>query len=215
MNEIKIVLIVIMAVGLAGCQKSSSPYNDVFTYSPNYVTKKADGSFAPSTKRNSNGGKRYFMEFRARNALSYGHASVVLGTLDAKGRVPVNKDGVLVKGRTEVAGLHPRTTSTMPFSVGHVLPVPAETGWSDGDSEDAYVTARYTIPLNEKQFKRVAAKVRKRKEESKVWHAITASCVTFIRGVAYDVGLRTPKRPHLPTGFVNSLKRLNGKNPTI
>ncbi|MDD9908530.1 MAG: hypothetical protein OXR62_02455 [Ahrensia sp.] len=215
MIQPKLIFLALMAIGLAGCQKSSSPYNDVFTYSPNYVSKKSDGSYAPSRKQNSNGRTRYFMEFRARNALSYGHASVVLGTLDAKGRVPVNAKGVLIKGKTEVAGLHPRTRSTVPFSVGHVLPVPAETGWSDGDSEDAYVTARYTIKLNERQFKRVAAKVRKRKEESKVWHAITASCVTFIRGVANDVGLRTPKRPHLPTGFVNSLKRLNGKHPKI
>ena len=215
MIQSKMILVALLAIWLAGCQKSSSPYNDVFTHSSKYVKKSSDGSFVPSERRNSSGGKDYFLEFRARNAYSYGHASVVLGTLNEKGQVPVDSKGVLVKGRTEVAGLHPRTRSIVPFSVGHVLPVLAETGWSDGDSEDEYVTARYTLKLTERQFKRVAAQVRKRKENSPVWHAVAASCVTFIRGVAYDIGLRTPKRPHLPTGFVSSIKVLNGQNPKI
>lgn len=214
MSQLKLIVVALVAVVLTGCQKSTSAYNDVFTHSPKYVTKTSSG-FVPSQTRSSRGGKRYFIQFRARNALSYGHASVVLGKLDSRGRVPTNSKGVLIKGKTEVAGLHPRTRSNVPFSVGHVLPVAAETGWSDGDSEDAYVTAKYTIKLTERQFKRVAAKVRKRKEQHKVWHAVTNSCVTFIRGVAKDIGLRTPGRPHLPTGFVNSIKSLNGKNPKV
>ena len=202
------------ALALTGCQKSKSPYNDVFTHSPKYVTKTSSG-FVPSRTMSSSDGKRYFMEFRARNAYTYGHASVVLGTLDEKGRVPTDSKGVLIEGKTEVTGLHPRTKSSVPFSVGHVLPVAAETGWSDGDSEEAYVTAKYTIKLNESQFKRVTAKVRTHKEKNRVWHAVIASCVTYVSGIASDVGLKTPMRPHLPPGFVNSLKRLNGDNPNI
>jgi len=217
MSQLKLIVVALFAVVLTGCQKSTSinsAYNDVFTHSPKYVTKSSNG-FVPSRTRNSRGGKRYFIQFRARNALSYGHASVVLGKLDRRGRVPTDSKGNLIKGKTEVAGLHPSSTSGALYSVGHALPIPAETGWSDGDSEEAYVTARYTIKLTEKQFKRVTAKVRRRKERHKVWHAVTASCVTFIRGVAKDIGLRTPGRPHLPTGFVNSIKRLNGRSPKV
>ncbi|MDD9908936.1 MAG: hypothetical protein OXR62_04515 [Ahrensia sp.] len=214
MPQLKLIVVAFVALVLTGCQKSTSAYNDVFTHSPKYVTKSSNGFVPANTRRKSNK-KTYFIQFRARNALSYGHASVVLGKLDRRGRVPTDKKGVLITGVTEVAGLHPRTQSTVPFSLGHVLPVAAETGWSDGDSEDAYVTAKYTIKLTEAQFKRVAAKVRARKERHKTWHAVTNSCVTFIRGIARDIGLRTPKRPHLPPGFVNSLKRLNGKNPKV
>jgi len=163
----------------------------------------------PISKRKTSARKTHFIEFRARNALSYGHASVVLGKLDSRGKVPTDKKGVLIVGQTEVAGLHPRTSNPRIFTLGHIVPVAAETGWSDGDSEDAYVTARYRIDLTAAEFKKVVGIVRTRKDSYKTWHAVTQSCVTFIRAVASDMGLRTPITRHLPKRFVTKLKQLN------
>ncbi|MGI9355635.1 MAG: hypothetical protein ACR2PF_10810, partial [Rhizobiaceae bacterium] len=94
MSQLKLIVVALFAVVLTGCQKSTSAYNDVFTHSPKYVTQSSSG-FVPSRTLNSRGGKRYFVQFRARNALSYGHASVVLGKLDRRGRVPTDSKGVL------------------------------------------------------------------------------------------------------------------------
>src|SRR6266705_1972990 len=58
---------------------------------------------------------RYFIEFRSRTALSYGHAYVVYGRLDARGQM-VNP---------QVAGMHPASNNVVPFMIGLVVPVPA------------------------------------------------------------------------------------------
>ena len=60
-------------------------------------------------KPQSNRKKPYFIEFRARNALTYGHASAVFGMLDSRGRIPVNNKGVLNPKMVEISGLHPAT----------------------------------------------------------------------------------------------------------
>lgn len=92
---------------------------------PRYVS---DGVRGPaSTTLSQNVENRYLLEFRSRYALSYGHSFVNFGRLDKNGRM-VN---------LEVAGLAPATSSTTPYVVGHFLPVPAETGESDGDLDDA------------------------------------------------------------------------------
>ena len=44
--------------------------------------------------------------------------------------------------------------------IGHYVPVPAETGWTDGDLEDKYVTARYRVLMNKDEYDRVVAYVR-------------------------------------------------------
>ncbi len=60
---------------------------------------------------------RYFVDFRARTAASYGHAFLWYGRLNAHGKV----------GNIEVAGLHPATDSVIPYILGHIIPVPSET----------------------------------------------------------------------------------------
>ncbi len=47
---------------------------------------------------------RYFIEFRSRNALSYGHAYVVYGRLDPHGKMI----------DPQVGGIHPASTNTLP-----------------------------------------------------------------------------------------------------
>jgi hypothetical protein len=51
----------------------------------------------------------------------------------------------LPAGMVEVSDPRTATSSTVPWSVGHVVPVPAETGPSDGDFEDTFVMVRYRV----------------------------------------------------------------------
>src|SRR5438105_4123474 len=95
-------------------------------------------------------GGRYFIEFRSRTALSYGHAYVVYGQLDAKGRM-INP---------QVGGLHPASNSSVPYMLGHFVPVPAEHGATDGDLEDQYVSARYRVIVSEPEYKRIVGYIK-------------------------------------------------------
>ena len=210
------------ALLLGGCQSKIKQYDSTFTSKVSATGNRNSTAVSayglrPSSlpKPRSNRKKPYFIEFRARNALTYGHASVVFGVLDRNGRVPINKKGILTPKMVEISGLHPASTKAYLWSAGHVVPVPAETGPSDGDFEENYVSARYTIPLTRRQFERVVKVVYQQKKANVIWHGVIASCVTYINFVAKDLGLKVPRRPHLPPGYVNALKNLNGKNPPI
>src|SRR3954452_21054502 len=83
-------------------------------------------------------GEQYYVEFRSRYAQSYGHAFVVFGRGPGPGK-KISPD--------QIAGLHPATDSAIPFWIGHVIPVKAETGASEGDTDEIYVSARYRVML--------------------------------------------------------------------
>lgn len=157
--------------------------------------------------------KPYFIEFRSRRALSYGHASVVFGKLDASGRIPVNSKGVLDPSRVQISGLHPATNDPKQWAKGHVVPVPAETGPSDGDFEDAYVTARYQVNLTPEEFRRVVAIVSKHKRAYPYWYApnYASNCLGYIGSIAREMGLKVPAVPTMPKQYVQQLRVLNGK----
>ena len=228
---LSIVLISLLGLVLAGCQSQIKTYDSTFTSlvtlpkdsksAKGSKSLKATSGYMPRNlgkavkKRPARLKKPYFIEFRARSAYTYGHASVVFGMLDRRGRIPVNKKGVLKPGGIEISGLHPAGRSTVPWTVGHVVPVPAETGPSDGDFEDAYVTARYRINLTEKQFRKVVRVVAKRKRGSKVWSGPLYACTHYIKGIARDLGLKAPGGITLPKATVQALKKMNGKNPRI
>ena len=81
--------------------------------------------------------QRYFVEFRSRTAQSYGHTFVVHG--------PITDSNTIHP--SQVAGLHPAGSSSVTYLLGHIFPVPAETGYSYGDTDEQYVTARYRIEM--------------------------------------------------------------------
>ena len=87
--------------------------------------------------------KPYFIEFRSRAAQSYGHTFAVYGRVGQK----ITAD--------QVVGLHPFTESPIPWMAGHLILVPSETGASDGDTEEQYITARYRILLSEQDYRRL------------------------------------------------------------
>lgn len=138
----------------------------------------------------------YYVDFRARTASSYGHAFIWYGrTSDRK---------------VEVAGLHPATDSVIPYIIGHILPVPSETGASYGDLDEDYVTAKYRIYLTEPEAKAVFAYIKQKQANSPLWNAATYNCVMFISDIARFMGLTVPGSHLLyPEEWVNELRTLN------
>jgi hypothetical protein len=166
---------------------------------------------APSSTRTSasaSEARPYFIEFRSRNAANYGHAFVLYGRVGTKGKI---------------AGLHPAgdrpdcvNCSVVAWTIGHLLPVPAETGASDGDDEpELYLTARYRVRLTTAEYKKVAAYIEKKQAETKTWNAIVNNCVEVIGDIAEYMGLKKPS----PIGifatrvYVEDLEKLNGGRP--
>lgn len=145
---------------------------------------------------------RYFVDFRARTAASYGHAFIWYGRLNAQGKV----------GLVDVAGLHPASDSPIPYVIGHVFPVPSETGKSYGDLDEEYLTASYRVYLSEPDAKRVFAYIRRKQESSPVWIAGVYNCTAFIADIANYMGLKAPVASTwmYPEDMVNSLKEMNG-----
>lgn len=146
----------------------------------------------------------YYLEFRSRTADSYGHTFAMFGRRDAQGRILTR----------EVAGLHPATTSTVPYMMGHVVPVPAETGPSDGDLEDAYMTANYRIDLTRAQYEYVVAYIRELQNSRPLWHAVIYNCNSFVGDIAKHIGLRAPNNMLFPPNYITTLREMNnGRNP--
>jgi hypothetical protein len=144
----------------------------------------------------------YYVDFRARTAASYGHAFVWYGRRTDR--------------RVEVAGLHPAGESTVPYVLGHVLPVPSETGASYGDLDAQYLTSSYRVYLNEADGKRVFAYIKKLQKSSPVWNAVTYNCTAFIGDIAKYMGLKTPYTHLLyPEEWVDNLRKINGDRKVV
>jgi hypothetical protein len=150
---------------------------------------------------------RYFVDFRARTAASYGHAFVWYGRLNSHGRV----------GLVEVAGLHPASDNPIPYIIGHVFPVPSETGKSYGDLDEEYLTANYRVYLSEADAQKVFAYIRYKQETSPLWLAGVYNCTAFIADIATYMGLKTPLTGTwmYPEDLVNSLRELNNGREEI
>jgi hypothetical protein len=150
---------------------------------------------------------RYFVDFRARTAASYGHAFVWYGRLNGRGKV----------GLIDVAGLHPASDSPVPYILGHIMPVPSETGKSYGDLDEQYLTANYRVYLSEADAKQVFAYIKHKQEASPLWMASVYNCTAFLADIAAYMGLRAPTGSTwmYPEDFVNKLRDLNGGRQEI
>jgi hypothetical protein len=145
---------------------------------------------------------RYFVDFRARTAASYGHAFVWYGRLNEHGKV----------GKIEVAGLHPASDSPIPYILGHIIPVPSETGKSYGDLDEQYLTANYRVYLSEADARKVFAYIQHKQASTPLWWNGVYNCTAFIADIAAYMGLKTPPTATwmYPETMVNSLKQING-----
>jgi hypothetical protein len=171
---------------------------------PRAFAQPSDGASAepPRTRAERRASGRYFVEFRARYAMSYGHTYLVHGRLDPNGRI--------VESR--VAGLGPATESPVPWLIGHIIPVPSETGPGDGDGDETYVSARYRVLLSEAEYARVSAFIRNLQANSPTWHAVAYNCNAFVGDVAQSMGLKVPSSTLLlPADYINTMRQLNAR----
>jgi hypothetical protein len=142
----------------------------------------------------------YFIEFRARAAYNYGHAFVVHGKVGE----PITKKSVV--------GLHPAGDSPVPWMIGHVVPVPSETGWSDGDVgyNDKYITAKYRVFLTEAEYRVLLAKLRQMQSSTPLWSAPVYNCVAFVGDIASFLGMQHPFHWVMPKEYIEGIKKMNG-----
>jgi hypothetical protein len=162
------------------------------------------GTAAPAPQANAakggggGGGGQYYIEFRARYAWDYGHTYIIHGRVGA----PITK--------ASVAGLSPVGDDATAWVLGHYVPVPAETGWTDGDTEEKYVSARYRVYVSKAQYDRIMGFVRHLQATSKVWSAELYNCNAFVGDIAKFMGLRVPKSTLIyPRVFINNLRQIN------
>ena len=174
---------------------------------------KSAASLAPAD-RDGSLAKRYFFEFRARNAASYGHLYVLYGEVNDRREII----------RSQIAGFYPAgdrrdclNCSVYNWTIGHVLPVPSEIGASDGDLEEQYVLARFRVWIDATQYQRLVAYIQQRKANKTYWNALFNNCVTFGRDVAVFMNLKVPgvisAAPSVmlyPETLVNMLREANG-----
>ena len=96
-----------------------------------------------------------------------------------------------------------------PYVLGHIVPVPSETGWSDGDLEEPYRSASWRVMLNEAQYTKVVAYIRKLQASSPVWQASVYNCNAFTADVANFMGFKTPPIWLRPQQFMTRLREMN------
>ena len=171
----------------------------------------ADSSASATKTKSTNSYKPYFVEFRARSAASYGHMYVLYGRTNGHGEI-VSSD---------IAGLHPggdasncENCSVVSWTLGHFLFVPSETGASDGDLEEKYVSSRYRVMVDAATFKKVSSYIAKLKADNPTWNALWRNCVSFGNDIAGNMELKTPGFTWMePKDYVDRLRELNGGKP--
>lgn len=150
----------------------------------------------------TSGSGPYYIEFRSRFSWDYGHTYIVHGRV---GEAPTH---------ASVAGLSPVGDDSTAWVIGHYVPVPAETGWTDGDLEDKYVTSRYRVLMSKEQYDRVMTYVRGLQARSHTWSAELYNCNAFVADIAHEMGLKAPASTLIyPKIFINHLRMMNTNNP--
>jgi hypothetical protein len=160
-------------------------------------------SYAPA-----NPAERFFVEFRSRAALSFGHVFVVYGEVNARQEVI----------RSQIAGFVPsgdtrdcENCSAYNWMIGYFVPVPGEIATSDGDLEEQYVTARFRVWVTEDKYNEVVAYINQRKASTRLWHALWHNCGGFVRDVAEVLGLHLPIPIWMyPQDLVIAIREANG-----
>ena len=187
-----------LALTVAACQtEDKGPQPRFVSSAPD--ARSAAAPYATAMAGESSQSREYFIEFRSRYALSYGHTYVVFGRAGTNGEM-INP---------EVAGLHPASDSEVPYVLGHFVPVPAETGWSDGDLEEAYRSASWRVMLTEAEYNGVVAKIRKLQAASPAWNATFYNCNAFVGDIARSMGYKAPPKWLRSQQFITKLREIN------
>jgi hypothetical protein len=196
--SVRLLSVIALGLAVAGCQTSDgSKLGSVSGASDSAAAVQVTSATTNHAQKKSG---RYYIEFRSRYALTYGHTFVMFGRLDKAGRI-VDR---------EVAGLHPATNSVVPYVLGHYIPVPAETGESDGDTDDKYRSASWRVTLNEAEYNKVVAYIRKLQARSRFWQATTFNCNAFVGDIARSMGYKAPGHLLRPQQYIVKLREMNG-----
>ena len=190
------VFVALLALAVASCQSQSQVKPEV-KFTSDERTLAAAG--APTRAVNSIKGQ-YFIEFRSRYAFTYGHSFVIFGRMSESGKML----------NPQVAGLAPKSDDPNIYMLGHLAPVPASTGWTDGDLEIQYRSASWTVPLSEPEYRKVVAYIRKLQGSSPLWHASLYNCNAFVADIAKFMGYKTPGIWLMPRDFITKLRQMNG-----
>lgn len=162
----------------------------------------ASAAAAETPAAKASGGGQYFIEFRSRYAWDYGHTYMVFGRVGE--RITT----------ANVAGLSPVGDDATAWVIGHYVPVPAETGATDGDLEEKYITARYRVTMDKAEYDRVVAHIRHLQATSHVWSAPLYNCNAFVGDVAKFMGLKVPASSIVyPRVYVSNLRKINTGHP--
>jgi len=179
-----------MALGLGTASAQTSPTQQ---------TVRAAGNKAAVV---TSGSGQYYFEFRSRQAWDYGHTFVVFGRV---GEAPT---------KNNVAGLSPKGDDPQMWLMGHYVPVPSDTGWTDGDLEDRYITSRYRVLVNKEQYDRTVAFIRQLQARSTTWSVELYNCNAFVADIAKFMGLRVPGSSWIyPKVFVSNMRKINTGHP--
>lgn len=196
-------VLALLAIALSGCAPNAQIKANKVSYNnqgsmDGMASSQARGGAQTAPRLQGEG--RYFIEFRSRYALTYGHSYVIFGRLNKAGQM-IDKD---------VAGLHPASNSAVPYVLGHYIPVPAETGASDGDLEDRYRSASWRVMLTESEYRKVVAFIRKLQARSRFWQATVYNCNAFVGEIARSMGYKTPGIWLRPQQYITKLRQVNG-----
>jgi hypothetical protein len=177
-----------LGVPVAGAQTSTQ----------SQITRPASTRSAVATS----GSGQYYFEFRSRQAWDYGHTFVVFGRV---GEPP---------SKNNVAGLSPKGDDPQMWLMGHYVPVPSDTGWTDGDLEDKYITARYRVLVSKEQYDRTVAYIRRLQAKSTTWSVELYNCNAFVADIANFMGLKAPASSWIyPKVFVSNMRKINTGHP--
>jgi hypothetical protein len=194
----RLLLVTSLALAAAACQtEDKGPQPRFVSDARDSGIAAAPSATAMAAESSQEGG--HFIEFRSRYALSYGHTYVIFGRAGENGQM-INP---------EVAGLHPASDSEVPYVLGHFVPVPAETGWSDGDLEEEYRSASWRVMLTEAEYKEVVANIRKLQARSPAWNATLYNCNAFVGDIARSMGYKVPSKWLRSQQFVTRLREMN------
>jgi hypothetical protein len=150
----------------------------------------------------TSGAGQYYFEFRSRQAWDYGHTFVVFGRV---GEAP---------SKNNVAGLSPKGDDPSMWVMGHYVPVPSDTGWTDGDLEDKYITSRYRVLVSKEQYDRTVAYIRQLQAKSTTWSVEMYNCNAFVADIAKFMGLKAPSSTWIyPKVFVSNMRKINTGHP--
>ncbi|ASQ15091.1 hypothetical protein [Sinorhizobium meliloti] len=200
----RLFFVIWFAVALAACStQDRMPVGSVASSANDRGAPATPSSMATARSRTmaaSQAKQQYFIEFRSRYAYTYGHSFVIFGRLDRTGKMI----------DPQVAGLAPKSNDPTIYMLGHVTPVPASTGWTDGDLEDKYMSANWRVMLSETEYRKVVAKIRKLQASSPLWHAVLYNCNAFVADIARFMGYKTPGIWLKPQQFITKLRQMNG-----